>query len=57
MQKVITGLMEENTFINSCEMVQSEIKALLGIDVTIPFVRGQMQVLGLKYKKVKHISK
>ena len=49
-------MLNENIFISSCRFVQEEVEQQLNIKVTESFVNQQMHELGLKYKKIKHIS-
>jgi hypothetical protein len=55
-QKIISDLLEEETFIGSTQVVIDAVKNRADLDVTVAYVREQLHEQGLKYKKVKHIS-
>ena len=55
-QKVIKDLMLEEHFISSAQVVVEEVKERIELDVTVSYVLEQLQILGLKYSKVKQIS-
>ena len=55
-RRVIRELLEESAFIKSSEMVCKEVKSRTGLEVKERYILEQLHDLGLRYKKVKHIS-
>ena len=48
--------MADECFISSSKVVIDEVKNRLDLNVTSSFVLEQMYEIGLKYRKIKHIS-
>ena len=53
---LINDLINNNAFITSTQMIVDKVKEEHEVDVTVRYVQQQIHALGLKYKKLKHIS-